>query len=229
MLGMLLQQIVENGTLTVSWPNGKTTVYGSGAPRAAVRLTGRLTPYRIGLRPDLAFGEAYMNGQMIVEEGTIADVLEILISNFGMHRLPRSMRFARSVRHWFRWIAQFNPARRSRKNVAHHYDLSGELYELFLDSDRQYSCAYFSEPRMTLEQAQAAKKRHIMAKLNLDRPGLSVLDIGSGWGGLGLELAREAGADVLGVTLSTEQLALSNRRAEEAGLSDRCRFDLIDY
>ena len=102
MLGMLLQQIVEHGTLTVSWPNGETTVYGSGAPRAAVRLIGRLTPYLIGLRPDLAFGEAYMSGRMIVQEGTIADVLEILISNFGMHRLPRSMRFARLVRRWWK-------------------------------------------------------------------------------------------------------------------------------
>ena len=229
MLGMLLAAIVEDGTLTVFWPNGKSSVYGNGAPRAAVRFVGSLTPLRIALQPDLAFGEAYMNGRLIVEEGTITDVLEILISNFGLHGLPKSMRFGRGLRRWFRWIAQFNPASRALKNVAHHYDLSGELYDLFLDADRQYSCAYFSEPKMTLEQAQAAKKRHIMAKLLLDRRGLSVLDIGSGWGGLGLELAREAGADVLGITLSTEQLALSNRRAAEAGLADRCRFEFRDY
>jgi cyclopropane-fatty-acyl-phospholipid synthase len=229
MLGMLLAKIVENGTLTVTWPNGKTSVYGNGAPRAAVRFIGSLTPLRIALRPDLAFGEAYMDGRVVVEEGTITDVLEIIISNFGMHGLPESMQFARHIRRLFRWIAQFNPASRSRKNVAHHYDLSGELYDLFLDADRQYSCAYFSEPKMTLEQAQVAKKRHIMAKLNLDRSGLSVLDIGSGWGGLGLQLAREASADVTGITLSTEQLALSNRRAAEAGLADHCRFEFRDY
>jgi cyclopropane-fatty-acyl-phospholipid synthase len=113
--------------------------------------------------------------------------------------------------------------------VAHHYDLSGALYDLFLDSDRQYSCAYFNEPGMTLEAAQAAKKRHIRAKLKLDRPGLTVLDIGSGWGGLGLELAREAEAKVLGITLSTEQLALSNQRSAAANLSDFCRFEFKDY
>jgi cyclopropane-fatty-acyl-phospholipid synthase len=229
MLGMLLEKIIEDGTLTVVWPNGKTGVYGHGAPRAAVRFTGRLTPFLIALQPDLGFGEAYMDGRMIVEEGTIAEVMEILISNFETHALPPGMRYGRLVRRWFRWAAQFNPAARARKNVAHHYDLSGELYDLFLDSDRQYSCAYFNEPKMTLEQAQAAKKRHIIAKLNFDRPGLSVLDIGSGWGGLGLQLAREAGADVLGITLSTEQLAMSNRRAAEAGLAERCRFEFRDY
>ena len=115
------------------------------------------------------------------------------------------------------------------KNVAHHYDLSAALYDLFLDADRQYSCAYFNEPKMTLEAAQSAKKRHIAAKLKLDRPDMSVLDIGSGWGGLSLELARETGAKVLGVTLSTEQLALANQRAAAAGLAERCRFELKDY
>ena len=128
-----------------------------------------------------------------------------------------------------RRIAQFNPMRRARRNVAHHYDLSGALFDLFLDADRQYSCAYFEHPKMTLEAAQTAKKRHIAAKLMLDRPGLKVLDIGSGWGGLALDLARDAQADVLGVTLSTEQLAMSNARAQSSGLAERCRFELTDY
>src|SRR5258706_1993563 len=229
MLGVLLAELVEHGTLIFIWPNGKRRVFGAGGPRATVRLHGQWTPWTIGLRPELAFGEAYMDGRLTVEEGTIADVLEILISNMGMRELPARMRASRVLRHLYRPISQFNRASRARKNVAHHYDLSGALYDLFLDADRQYSCAYFNQPKMTLEAAQSAKKRHIAAKLKLDRPDMSVLDIGSGWGGLGLELARAAGAKVLGVTLSTEQLALANQRATAAGLSERCRFQLKDY
>jgi len=219
MLGTLLARLVVHGTLTAVWPDGKTSVYGAGGPRATVRLHGRWTPWIVGCNPELGFGEAYMDGRLTVEEGTIADVLEIIISNMGDLRLPGLLRFERALRRVRRPIAQFNRARRARKNVAHHYDLSGALYDLFLDADRQYSCAYFNEPKLSLEGAQAAKKRHIAAKLKLDRPGLRVLDIGSGWGGMGLELAREAKADVLGVTLSTEQLALSNERAAAAGLA----------
>jgi cyclopropane-fatty-acyl-phospholipid synthase len=229
MLGVVLAELVEHGTLTCIWPDGRRSILGAGAPRAAIWLHGRWTPFTVGLRPELAFGEAYMDGRLTVEEGTIADVLEILISNMGMRELPANMRAWRALRHLYRPVAQFNFATRARKNVAHHYDLSASFYDLFLDADRQYSCAYFNEPKMTLEAAQAAKKRHIAAKLKLDRPGSSVLDIGSGWGGLGLDLAREAQAKVLGVTLSSEQLALANQRAADAGLSERCRFELKDY
>jgi cyclopropane-fatty-acyl-phospholipid synthase len=128
-----------------------------------------------------------------------------------------------------RRIDQLNPAGRARRNVAHHYDLNGRLYALFLDRDRQYSCAYFARGDETLEEAQAAKKRHIAAKLRLDRPGLEVLDIGCGWGGMAITLARDWGARVTGITLSAEQLAEARRRAAEAGLADRVRFELMDY
>jgi cyclopropane-fatty-acyl-phospholipid synthase len=128
-----------------------------------------------------------------------------------------------------RRIAQFNPARRSRRNVAHHYDLNGRLYSLFLDRDRQYSCAYFPRGDETIDEAQIGKKRHIAAKLLLDRPGLSVLDIGCGWGGLALTLARDYGARVTGITLSTEQLAEAQARAKAEGLDDRVNFELMDY
>src|SRR4051812_35667408 len=165
MLGVLLAELVEHGALTFVWPNGKRRVFGAGSPRAVVRLHGRLTPWKIGLRPELAFGEAYMDGRLTVEEGTISDVLEILISNMGMRELPSRMRFSRVLRRLWRPIAQFNRAKRARRNVAHHYDLSSALYDLFLDNDRQYSCAYFNEPKMTLEAAQGAKKHHIAAKL----------------------------------------------------------------
>jgi cyclopropane-fatty-acyl-phospholipid synthase len=230
MLGEILSQIVEQGTLKVFWADGSHSTYGSGTPEAAIRLTRRWTPWRVGLRPDLALGEAYMDGQLVPEGCSIADVLEVLLLNLGASRRPPALiRAHRALRHRLRWIAQFNPAPRAQRNVAHHYDLDAGLYDLFLDSDRQYSCAYFETPAMTLEAAQAAKKRHIAAKLRFDRPDLKVLDIGSGWGGLALDLAQNFKADVLGVTLSTEQFALAKARAGDRGLAGHCRFELTDY
>ena len=229
MLGAMLAQVVRRGTLTVKWPDGRISVYGSGQPRATMRLHDRWAPWTIGFMPDLVLGEAYMDARLTVEEGTIADVLEILLSNVDPGNEPFPLWLRVRLRMAWRRIAQFNPVGRARKNVAHHYDLSGALFDLFLDSDRQYSCAYFEHPKMTLEAAQTAKKSHIAAKLRLDRPNLKVLDIGSGWGGLALDLARDAKADVLGITLSTEQLATANARARSAGLTERCRFELADY
>jgi cyclopropane-fatty-acyl-phospholipid synthase len=229
MLTSLLGKVFKKGALTIIWPDGSTGTYGNGPPKAAIRLHGRWTPWAIALRPDLAFGEAYMDGRVTVEQGTIADVFELALSNVPPGAELRLTKARERLRRWARPITQFNSTRRARKNVAHHYDLSGALYDLFLDTDRQYSCAYFVDPTMTLEAAQAAKKRHIAAKLELDRPGLKVLDIGSGWGGLALDLARDARANVLGVTLSTEQLTVSNDRAQSSGLGERCRFELADY
>ena len=229
MLGFMLRQLVRKGTLTVTWHDGSKTTYGNGLPKAAMSVHGRWSPWTIGIRPDIALGEAYMDGRLTVEEGTIADVLEVLLLNMGAGTEPWLLKLRSRLRMAWRPIAQFNPAPRARKNVAHHYDLSAALFDLFLDPDHQYSCAYFEHPRMTLEAAQTAKKHHIAAKLKLDRPGLKVLDIGSGWGGLALDLAREAKADVLGITLSTEQLAMANARARAAGLAERCRFELADY
>ena len=229
MLTKLLNKVFKKGALTIIWPDGRSGTYGNGASKATVKLHGRRTPWVIALRPDLAFGEAYMDGRVTVEEGTIADVFELALSNVPPGSELRLTKARERLRKWARPITQFNPIPRARRNVAHHYDLSSELFDLFLDTDRQYSCAYFAHPGMTLEAAQAAKKRHIAAKLKLDRPGLKVLDIGSGWGGLALDLARDANADVLGVTLSTEQLAMSNARAESSGLAERCRFELKDY
>src|SRR5579872_5437211 len=229
MLGTFLSEFVRNGRLEVIWPDGRKQSYGHGGPEAAVRLHGTFTPWALWLRPDLVLGEAYMDGRLTVERGTIAEVLEILISNYNQYShgaLHRLRRFARVAGRRF---SQLNRIGRARKNVAHHYDLSGQLYDLFLDSDRQYSCAYFSDPKMTLEQAQAAKKRHIASKLRLNRSGLRVLDVGSGWGGLALDLAALEGANVLGVTLSTEQLSVSKSRASTMGLSHRAQFALRDY
>ncbi len=228
MLKGLLSRLVRSGTLTVIWPGGSRRIYGNGLPRATIRFHDRLTPILIGLDPDLAFGEAYMDGRLTVDEGDIATVFEIVLSGIKVTP-PMLVRLARAGRRATRRLAQFNPAGRARRNAAHHYDLSGKLYDFFLDADRQYSCAYFRAGDETLERAQTAKKRHIAAKLHLDRPGLKVLDIGCGWGGLALDLARDAKADVLGITLSQEQFAYARARAHNANLSERCRFALEDY
>lgn len=229
MLGALLSKLVTKGTLAVTWPDGRQTSYGSGEPRAAITIKGRGTPRSIAFRPDIRFGEAYMDGLLSIDEGDVGTFLAILMASSNAGPLPKWMGFVRVLRRWRRRLAQYNPAQRARKNVAHHYDLSGALYDLFLDNDRQYSCAYYYDPSDKLEDAQVAKKCHIAAKLNLDRPGLKVLDIGSGWGGLALDIARDAGADVTGITLSTEQLAMARQRAAAAGLASTCRFELQDY
>jgi cyclopropane-fatty-acyl-phospholipid synthase len=232
LLDRMFRRVVALGTLEVTWPDGSTVRYGAPGtgPRAAIVVRDSRTARRVALNPSLAFGEAWMDGSIdTVGETTLYGLLDLLMRNLAAGRAPPQLRLAERVGTWFRRLQQRNPALRARRNVAHHYDLSGRLYSLFLDRDRQYSCAYFPTGTETLEEAQIAKKRHIAAKLCLDRPGLTVLDIGSGWGGLALTLASEFGADVTGVTLSEEQFRESNARAEAAGLSGRVRFLLKDY
>src|ERR1700749_1271078 len=198
---------------------------GTGEP-VSVRFTTVAAERRILLNPELALGEAFMDGSFVVEHGSIADVLAILMGQPDV--LPRWAKPQWWFRYLVRHVQQFNPPDRSKNNVAHHYDLDGRLYSLFLDEDKQYSCAYFETPEQSLEDAQLAKKRHVAAKLLID-PGQRLLDIGSGWGGLGLYLAENTGADVTGVTLSTEQLQVSNARAAERRLAGSARFLLEDY
>ena len=182
------------------------------------------------LDPTLAFGEAWMDRRItLLGDSTLMDVLDVVYGSAkagGSNIFVRVMaQLRRATRRW----AQFNPSTRARRNVARHYDLNGRLYGLFLDRDRQYSCAYFPRGDETLDEAQAAKKRHIAAKLLLDRPDLSVLDIGCGWGGTALTLARDYGCRVTGITLSAEQLVEARARAAAEGLSDRVTFELADY
>ena len=197
---------------------------GTGEPLHARFLT-QSAEWRVLHNPELALGEIYMDGDFVVENGTIAEALAILMDQ--PDALPRWAKPQWMLRYLFRHLSQFNPRRRARANVAHHYDLDGRLYALFLDGDMQYSCAYFETPDTTLDDAQLAKKRHLAAKL-LIRRGHRVLDIGSGWGGLGLYLAEMTGANVTGITLSTEQLQVSNARAAEKNLRS-AKFLLQDY
>jgi cyclopropane-fatty-acyl-phospholipid synthase len=223
----LLKSIVRTGSLRLVDGAGRTHRIGDGqAPQCTIRIAHRRLDYTLALNPALSVGEAYMDGLLTIEEGTLYDFLEIAARNY-VH-LERNPWFA-LLNTVTRRLRQYNPVARARRNVAHHYDLSGKLYDLFLDRDRQYSCAYFTSETDSLETAQENKKRHIASKLLLARPGLKVLDIGSGWGGLGLYLAQETGADVTGVTLSTEQHKVSQDRAAETGLAGRVRFHLRDY
>jgi cyclopropane-fatty-acyl-phospholipid synthase len=213
--------------MTVTTANGKSFTCGDGTGNpVAIRFLTHEAERRILLNPELALGEAYMDGSFVVEHGSLADVLGILFDQPDI--LPGWAKLLWWARFLIRHAKQFNPRRRARNNVAHHYDLDGRLYSLFLDADRQYSCAYFETPDVNLDDAQLAKERHLAAKL-LIRRGDRVLDIGSGWGGLGLYLAEMTGADVTGITLSTEQLAVSNARAAEKNLSRSARFLLQDY
>lgn len=230
LLRKVLERMIVRGTLTIVDPAGQTHVFRGEAdgPAVAIRLHGRGLPLRLALNPDLAFGEAFMDGTLTVEHGDIYAVTSMLMENADLSGAFRIRRLRRRLARLFRLLQQFNPDTRSRRNVAHHYDLSGDLYRLFLDTDLQYSCAYFRAADEPLEDAQRNKRLHIAAKLLLDRPGLSVLDIGSGWGGLAMDIARMSGAAVTGVTLSTAQLAVAEERVRNEGLGD-VRFRLQDY
>ena len=227
LLRYFMKQFIRRGAMTFTTASGAKFDCGDGTGKpVAVRFLTTDAERRVLLNPELGLGEVYMEGSFVVENGSIADALEILLDQPEM--VPRWAKLQWWLRYLVRHARQFNPRGRSKDNVARHYDLDGRLYSLFLDADKQYSCAYFETPEMTLDDAQLAKKRHLAAKL-LIAPGDRVLDIGSGWGGLGLYLAEMTGANVTGVTLSTEQLGVSNARAEEKNLSRSAKFFLEDY
>ncbi len=233
LIDTFLARTVRRGTLSLTHADGRTVTFGTADPAfpdVAIRFTQSGVAGRIVRHPALGAAEAYMDGELVIDRGDIRDLVELLTSNTPWGRgsglapsLP--IRLFDAVRHR---VDRVNMARRSKRNVAHHYDLSDRLYALFLDTDLQYSCAYFTDPANTLEQAQADKKAHIAAKLAL-KPGMRVLDIGCGWGGMALYLHEKTGAEVLGVTLSEEQIKVARRRAEEAGVADKVKFELIDY
>ncbi|MDF2119257.1 cyclopropane-fatty-acyl-phospholipid synthase [Roseiarcaceae bacterium H3SJ34-1] len=224
----LLRQIIRKGALTVIGPDGRSSFVGHGAPSVTIRIVDPSVIPRLVFNPDLALGEAYMDGALTVENGDIYDFLDLCFVNLGWSSGHGLRRVRATLKRLVRRIAQHNPIPVARANVAHHYDLSDTLYDLFLDADRQYSCAYFASADETLERAQEQKKRHLAAKLLL-QPGQRILDIGSGWGGLGLYLTQTADVDVTGLTLSTEQNAYAQRRSHDMGVADNVRFLLKDY
>jgi cyclopropane-fatty-acyl-phospholipid synthase len=222
-----LRNMFRVGTLEATLPNGKQLRLGDGGePKVAVTITGAMTMPRIVALPSLGVGEAYMDGRLTFQQGGLHDLLELAglngVGKIAYHR-PGFWR-----RQWHRLTDEYNSRHAARRNVHHHYDLSGQLYRAFLDEDMQYSCAYFPHDGMSLEDAQATKKRHIAAKLAL-KPGLRVLDIGCGWGGMALTLAKLADVQVHGVTLSDEQFVTASARARAAGLAEKVEFSLTDY
>jgi cyclopropane-fatty-acyl-phospholipid synthase len=229
-LRRIFAKLIRKGTLRVSSAPGRSFEVGDGTGEPIeISFKNRFTLLSVLANPELKLGESYMDGSFRIERGTIADFLDLVLSQ-TRDKPPLAVGLLINAYHYvIRRFAQFNPRGRAKRNVAHHYDLDGRLYSLFLDSDQQYSCAYFEQPDASLDDAQLAKKRHLAAKLLLEQPGLSVLDIGSGWGGLGLYLAEVAGARVLGVTLSEEQLAAASNRAAEKRLESRVEFRLEDY
>jgi cyclopropane-fatty-acyl-phospholipid synthase len=225
----MLSRWLRTGTLSVRYPGGSSKTYGRGdEPRAGLAIRTARAERQLATNPSLALGECYMNGELVPLDCTLHQLLDLILLNCDGNELP--------IERWMnklRWIArrwaQMNSVSRARRNVAHHYDLDGRLYALLLDADQQYSCAYFPRGDETLAEAQRLKKRHLASKLHLTRDNLEVLDIGCGWGGMALYLAREHGARVTGLTLSSEQLQAARARALREGLQDRVRFELLDY
>lgn len=225
----IFRRLVQKGNLTLILSSGERAILGdgSGVP-VTVRTLDEEAEKAILRDPGLRFGEMYVEGRIVIDEGNIFDLISMVKAN-GLEKAATISNTATALLHVAgQQIKSRLPVNRNRHNVAHHYDLDGKLFDLFLDQDWQYSCAYFDPPGISLDEAQTAKKRHIAAKLLLE-PGQTVLEVGSGWGGMAMYLAESSGVDVTGITLSEEQLKVSSIRAQKRGLEDRVRFELQDY
>ena len=228
-LRLILDTVVTRGSLHIETSDGATFQFGDATPpRVSVKFMDKRLERQIALNPNLAVAEGYMDGRLIMQEGRIYDLIALVLDNAMGKPLPRWALAADGIRYLTRRVAQYNPTSRARRNVQHHYDIDGRIYDLFLDAERQYSCAYYPTADTDLEDAQRAKIRHIAAKLAIgDQHRL--LDIGSGWGGLALNLAGMTGCEARGITLSDEQLAYAQRWAQKRGLDNRVQFSLTDY
>ncbi len=225
----MLRGLMVSGRLTIKYPDGTQSSYGDGSGREEVlTFTDAAILRQIVLNPDLGMGEGYMQNRIQVGDDRLEEVLKLLVRNRYAGTMPLWVRTLNRAQFHARAFLQRNAPRTARRNVAHHYDLSDDLYARFLDNDMQYSCAYFARDDMTLEEAQVAKKHHIASKLLL-KPDMHVLDIGCGWGGMAITLARDYGVRVTGVTLSENQCATARQRVANAGLEDRVNIQLKDY
>jgi len=234
LIDTFLSRLIRRGQLTLIHANGRQTTFGTPSDAlqpVTMRFTDNGVIRHIVRDPSLGAAEMFMAGRLVLERGDILALLTLALANNPWEEDDSALNptlLRRALSAVVYRLDQFNKARRSKRNVAHHYDLSDRLYDLFLDTDRQYSCAYFTDPAVSLEQAQRDKKAHIAAKLAL-APGMKLLDIGCGWGGMALYLHEKTGAEVLGVTLSEEQLKVARKRAADKGVADKVRFELIDY
>jgi len=227
LIARMLSRLAIEPRIDVVFPDGTLQSIGQGAaPRLRMRIVDSPTELRLALNPELALGEAVMDGRVVVEQGSLYDLLDALVAAMHKARPQGWGKILSGLRTAIRRFHQHNTPTLAKRNVAHHYDLKSDFFRLFLDEDMQYSCAYFAQADMTLAEAQLAKKHHIMGKLDL-RPGQRVLDIGCGWGGMALSIAGETGASVTGITLSEEQLAIARQRGAESGLP--VEFRLEDY
>jgi cyclopropane-fatty-acyl-phospholipid synthase len=228
MFDRLLARGIKRGCITLIDWRGRARTFGGGEPKVTIRLADGATDRAMSFNPWLKVGEAYMDGKLVIEQGSLYDLIDIGMANVGGIQKARWQGLVTGFHTLARWWHQNNPIGLARQHVAHHYDLSRRLFELFLDESMQYSCGYFWKPGISLAEAQAAKMRHIASKLLLE-PGQRVLDIGCGWGGLGIYLAKQCGVEVVGLTLSKEQHELATQRAKDAGVDKQVKFKLQDY
>ena len=221
--------IKEDGFVLI---DANTKEYIIGKPNKInpikIRLLDKSLHYKLLFLPELYFGEAYADGSLVIENGTLTEFLDIAMKNIGRSEINSFSKIIKKIKGTYRYFTNFNLAYKSKKNVAHHYDISEKLYDLFLDENRQYSCAYFKKDTDSLETAQNNKIDHIIKKLNL-KPNQKVLDIGSGWGTLAIEIARKSQCEVLGITLSENQLEYSNKKVKELNLQNQVSYKLMDY
>ena len=229
-LTQFLEKLVKDDGFVLEDANKKQHIIGKPLknPPIKLKLLDKNLHYKLLLLPDLYFGEAYANGSAVIENGTLTEFLEIAMKNIGRGPTSNYATVIKKLMGIYSYITNFNFVGKSKSNVAHHYDISEKLYDLFLDENRQYSCAYFKNDNETIEQAQKNKMNHIIKKLHL-KPNLKVLDIGSGWGTLALEIAKQSKCEVLGITLSENQLEYSRNKAKELNLENQVRFELVDY
>lgn len=229
MLFSILKKVSFKGKIDIIDCKGKVHSFGNSFPHVKIKFKNKSIERKIFFNPSLYIGEAYMNKELIIEKGTIENFIDIISTSYddveSNHWLHR---FFNNIVTFFRSLQQLNHVISSKKNVSHHYDLNEELYRLFLDKDMQYSCGYFYNDNISLDQAQIDKKKHIIKKLQIEK-NMSVLDIGCGWGGMALQIAKDTGAKVRGITLSTNQLMTAQKRAEKEGLTDKVEFVLQDY